>query len=299
MANTVLQFNQKPSLFKAYFNVMTPGRAKYTGIDQMPRLAASWNGAVETPERIRRYREACGFGNDGILPLLYPHVFTSAMHIHILADKRFPVSAFGAVHARNHIIQHKRIPESDSVDLYCYFSGARVIKAGLEIDIVTTVSQDGGIVWESISSYIFRGKRFGEPGEPHKLTEFEELGEPDIKAQWHVPRNMGRRYASITGDYNPIHVSKVLARAFGFKRDIIHGMWVLAKCLAHLDDYAKTGSIRLDVAFKGPVFMESTCYMKGCDLSSGFRFDVFCEDNPRPSLVCRLKPESSDAHLLS
>ncbi|HOH28409.1 MAG TPA: MaoC/PaaZ C-terminal domain-containing protein [Candidatus Hydrogenedentes bacterium] len=287
--STTLEFKGKPSLLGAYVNIFTPGRTKYAGIEKLPRTEAFWNGARETPEKIQSYREACGFGNDGKLPILYPHVFTSAMHIHALATKSFPLSALGAVHSRNHILQRRPISETEPVDLKCSFGEARVLKAGLEVDVVTRVLAAGECVWESISSYLFRGKHYGETGEPHPSGIFEELGKPTIEAQWHVPPDMGRRYARITGDYNPIHISRILAKAFGFKRDIIHGMWSLAKCLAHLQDLNYEQGLRLDVAFKGPVFMDSDSFMKGHEIAGGYRFDLYCGKNPRPSIVAAIR----------
>lgn len=298
MAKT-LEFQEKPSLLSAYGSIFTPGRAKYAGLDQLPRTEARWSSASEMPEKIQAYREACGFGNEGKLPLLYPHVFTSAMHIHMIADKEFPLSALGAVHARNHIVQRRQIAENEKVDLLCAFGDARILKAGLEVDVITKVIASGVCVWESISSYLFRGGKFGQTGEAPPLAAFDDLGDPTIKAQWHVPPDMGRRYARITGDYNPIHVSKLLAKAFGFKRDIIHGMWALAKCLAHLQDLGYDNSMRLDVAFKGPVFMDSDCFMKGHEIAGGYRFDLYCGKNPRPSIVGKVHTVDESASLFS
>lgn len=294
---TVLEYKEKPSLFSAYVNVFTPGRAKYAGLDKLPQLEAAWAGAQESPEKIQAYREACGLGNDGMLPLLYPHILTSAMHIHMISDKRFPVSALGAVHARNHIVQRRQIRESERVDLRCALSDARVLKSGLEIDITTQVMSENVCIWESISSYLFLGKKFGEAVPAHSLADFEELKEPTLKAEWHVPADMGRRYAKITGDYNPIHVSKILAKAFGFKRDIIHGMWSLAKCLAHLQDLSYEMPLRLDVSFKGPVFMDSNCFLKAHEIESGYRLDLHCGSNPKPSIVCKVHSVDENATL--
>ncbi len=295
----VLEFKEKPSLFGAYVNIFTPGRKKYAGLDSLPKMEARWSGATETPEKIQAYREACGFGNDGALPILYPHILTSAMHIHMLADKRFPASALGAVHTRNHIVQRRPIQETEALDLHCCFSNTRILKAGLEVDVTTTVSTGGACVWESVSSYLFRGRKFGEPGEPHPWSALDELGAPTIEAGWHVPPNMGRRYAKITGDYNPIHVSRFLAKAFGFPRDIIHGMWSLGRCLNHLHDFSYDSPTRLDVAFKGPVFMDSDTTMKAHEIDNGFRLDLYCQDNPRPSIVAAIKHVSESETLIS
>lgn len=294
----ILEFKEKPSLFGAYVNIFTPGRAKYAGVENLPPLQSHWLNATESPAKIQAYREACGLDNDGKLPLLYPHILTSAMHIHMLADKRFPASALGAVHARNHIVQHRPIIETESVDLHCYFNGARVLKAGLEVDIATTVSSNNEHLWESISSYLFLGRKFGDIGPAHSWSTFEELGTPSQEADWSVPADMGRRYAKITGDYNPIHVSKLLAKIFGFKRDLIHGMWSLARCLAHLPLAELEGAVRLDVAFKGPVYMQSKVNMKAEPIASGHRFDLFCQGNDRPCICAKIQSASSDATLV-
>jgi acyl dehydratase len=51
-----------------------------------------------------------------------------------------------------------------------------------------------------------------------------------------VDADVGRRYAQVSGDYNPIHLHPLSARLFGFKRPIAHGWWLLARSLAELDD---------------------------------------------------------------
>jgi hypothetical protein len=294
----VLDFSGKPSLFSAYLNIFSPGRSKYKGLDSIPQLEARWANAKDTPEKIQAYREVCGFANDGHLPILYPHVLTSAMHINMLADKRFPVSALGAVHARTHILQRRPIAESETVDLCCRFSDKRVLKAGLEVDITTIVLAGGEPIWESVNAYLFRGKKFGAVGDPHPWTQFDEASPPTIESTWHVPSNMGKRYAKITGDYNPIHVSRILAKAFGFKRDIIHGFWSLGRGLSLLPDFAYDAPSRLDAAFKGPIFMDSDTALKAHETDEGgFRFDMFCGKNPRPCITGTLRHIPADAAL--
>ena len=49
------------------------------------------------------------------------------------------------------------------------------------------------------------------------------------------------------------------AKAFGFKRPIIHGMWSLARSVAELDDDLPEGPVTLDVAFRKPIELPSRC----------------------------------------
>ena len=58
---------------------------------------------------------------------------------------------------------------------------------------------------------------------------------PDAPARgliWRLPADLGRRYASVSGDRNPIHLYGVTAKAFGFPRQIAHGMWSKARSIA-------------------------------------------------------------------
>lgn len=295
----ILDFKEKPSLFSAYFNVFTPGRSKYAGLDSIPKLEGRWANAKDDSGKIQEYREVSGFANDGHLPILYPHVLTSAMHINMIADKRFPASALGAVHMRTHIVQQRPIGENEAVDLYCHITDARILKAGLEVDITTKVSSGDETIWQSLNAYLFRGRKFGNPGEAHPWATFDEPSPPTIEADWRVPANMGKRYAKITGDYNPIHVSRLLAKLFGFKRDIIHGFWSLGRCLNHLPDFAYDNPVRLDAAFKGPIFMDSNTAMKAHEIEKGgYRFDLFCGKNPRPCITGTLRNVSPGTTLI-
>ena len=56
-----------------------------------------------------------------------------------------------------------------------------------------------------------------------------------------APRDIGRRYGRVTGDLNPIHLSALSARLFGFRRAIAHGMWTKARALAALMPRASVG----------------------------------------------------------
>ena len=74
-----------------------------------------------------------------------------------------------------------------------------------------------------------------------------------------VPAGTGRRYARVSGDYNPHHLSNVTARITGFKQAMVHGMWSLARTLACLEEITPLAPpFSVDAAFKLPVFMPAT-----------------------------------------
>lgn len=216
-------------------------------------------------------------------PLLYPHALLGSAHLLIISHAQFPLGALGLLHLRNHVIRYRTMEVDAPWDLKCELSRQRNVEKGLEFDFDSTVTVDGELVWQSISTYLKRGKRTAKVEASPLSDLFPPLAETSSSESFDVPSDIGKQYARVTGDYNPIHVSTLAAKVFGFKRAIAHGMWSVARTLGTLPHIA--GPVRLDVAFKGPMFTGSQAAV-AIDSS---RFDVFCDRNPRPVIVgtCR------------
>ena len=105
--------------------------------------------------------------------------------------------------------------------------------------------------------------------------------------KWHIPKSRGREYAKISGDYNPIHLSPWLAKVFGFQRDIAHGFGVMAQAIDFsnaLADVSDAAAVQVDVVFKGPIFLGSDVTIRQNIEQHPDRYDLYCNDNPRPNL---------------
>lgn len=293
-----LHYDQPPGFAGIYRRLLLGRRNRYAPGTALPVFQGDWKGARADADRIARYCAACGLEDDGHYPLLYPHVLTSAIHIDFISQRQFPLSPMGAVHTRIHVVQHRPIPSGATVDIQCRLAEYRVLKAGIEFDITTTLTLDGQRCWESLSANLIRGKKFGEAVEPPPLAQLPDLEATNGDQGWEVPKDMGWRYAKITGDYNPIHISRIMAKFLGFDRDIIHGMWSGARCLAHVPRLDPAQPVRADLIFKGPVFMESSVTFKSGERDGGHAFDLYCGDNPRPVIRGQLRPAGADAPLV-
>ena len=288
MSTIHVEFNQSPAFMPIYKAALFGKRKKFRAGDAIPEMSSTWNGAKANPEKLAGYRTVCGLEDSTHWPLLYPHVLTSALHLAMMSNTAFPFKLLGAVHARNHCIQHQRIANDAIVDLSCQSVTLRLVKQGAEFDIATRVQVGAALVWEGLSTYLIRGK-YKEFGEQPEWTKLPDLGEEVETATWKVPAGQGRRYAKVCGDYNPIHISKILAKMFGFKRDLIHGMWSAAKSISNCPALPGDAQ-RFDVQFKGPVFMESSVEMKRESTGDAHRFDLYTGKDPRPCLVAKLAP---------
>ena len=92
-----------------------------------------------------------------------------------------------------------------------------------------------------------------EAGEP---AEDEPQALPEA-TRWYADSDIGRRYAKVCGDYNPIHLSAASARLFGFPTAIAHGMWSKAMALAALRGHLPHSGYAFEVDFRKPVRLPS------------------------------------------
>jgi len=286
MAAIQLNFSSKPGVAVPMLKALLLPRKGFNAQVGLPDIQASWSAVCVDQAALQQYANTLGLMLTDDLPLLYPHVLAGAMHMHMLTHKSFPIKLLGALHLKNRIEQIKPIPVTSRFDLNSQLGGFRLVEKGVEFDFDTQVVCDGDIYWRETSTYFMAG-RFGGKENPSSQTSFElsPLEQGQQKSAWFVPADRGKVYAKITGDYNPIHTSKQLAKLFGFKRDIAHGFGVLAQGIEQLVG-GVDGPAALDVIFKGPVFLESDVKL----LASGNaqRFDIYCADNDRPSICAAL-----------
>ena len=292
-----LEFHQAPGIASAMVKALFLRRKGFNAKIGMPEINASWFGAQADQGALKEYCETLDIKMTATLPVLYPHVMAGGMHMHMLTHKVFPIGLLGAVHLKNTITQHKAIAISDKMDIHAHMGGFRLTAKGVEFDFTTQVKIADEVVWEELSIYFMAGK-FGGKENPSTETSFElaSLDKMSDIASWSVPKNRGKKYASISGDYNPIHTSKYLAKLFGFKRDIAHGFGILAQAVNQSELVNKThisaGKCQVDVIFKGPLYLESDASLKQAadaeDTSKNQRFDLFSGSNPKPSICASL-----------
>lgn len=287
-----------PSLGVMYLkSLMAFGKPGLSKGKQLPQLSARWVSARVNRVALDGYCRLCGFEDDGHLPLLYPYVLTAPLQFSLMCSRAFPLRAMGMVHVRNNVLQHRCIRSDEAMDVECRIGASRVANKGLEFDLSTSVMVASECVWECISTYLCRGK-FGEVEEAAPSSKLPELETVTREASWWVPKDMGRRYARVTGDYNFIHISNLLAKAFGFPRAVVHGMWSAARSISQISCSSFSHPIQYVTLFKGPVFLGSNCSMKLHSDGASHRFDVYCGDNPRPCVSGCLKQVEAGSALL-
>lgn len=236
--------------------------------DALPKLEAKVGQFIVDSRHVQRYRDVCGFTSDRIPPT-YLFVIAFPLFIRLMLDNNFPLRAMGQVHLRNQISVHRPIPVDSPLSLCASVGSADLTSRGLEWNIDTLVKAEEQVIWSSQSTFLHRCKTQVEP------QSFSIAKPSEESQQWSFAADMGRRYAWISGDFNPIHLTDVSAKMLGFKRAIAHGMWSKARCLAALDSVIPDAGYSVEVNFRKPLFLPSTVKFHSQYANDKHHFSLF------------------------
>jgi hypothetical protein len=244
-----------PRLGPRYAAALLPGRGRAR---TLPERQLTLTGHRVDPTALADYARVCGFAVDGYLPVTYPQVLSFALQVRLMSSGDFPLRLPGLVHLRQRMSQHQPIAADEPLHVTVHAERLRQHPRGAQVDLVTDVAVDGEPVWAGRSTYLARGAKApdpeagdADPVEPPVITG------PHPDARWRLPSDLGRRYARVSGDVNPIHLHPLPAKAFGFPGAIAHGMWTVARCIAALQGRLPA-SHTVDAVFRKPLVLPAT-----------------------------------------
>ena len=231
------RFERLPSAFR-YFPRAVFGRAARscrTG-RSCPRLEGRVVTVRANRRHLARYRDVCGFADDGCLPITYPHVLAMPLQFAILTHPRFVVRLMGLVHIANDIQQSRPLPDPGRFELRSWIEGHRDVDRGHEFDLYHVGRGRAGdrLAREVDPARTARRRAASRPSRGARQAlryEMPPEGSQPETGDIAVPRAMGRRYGWLSGDLNPIHLGDRGAKLFGFERAVAHGMWSMARSL--------------------------------------------------------------------
>lgn len=203
--------------------------------------------------RLAAYDRVCGFPLRDQLPATYPHILAFPLHLRLMTDPAFPFPALGLVHIQNAIVQRRPITADEVLSLRVWATPLQPHPRGSLFTLRSEARSGGELIWEETSTILRRGEGSGEAGRKDERAE----ADLPVSATWRLPGDLGRRYAGISGDMNPIHIHPLSARLLGFPTAIIHGMWTKARCLAALDPRLPD-RFGVDVSFRKPILLPAT-----------------------------------------
>jgi acyl dehydratase len=241
---------------------------------EVPDLTLSLAEVKTDRGRLADYDRVCGFTLREALPPTYIHMLAFPLHLALMTDGRFPFPAIGLVHIANRIVQHRPVGAGELLGLRVWADPLEYHPRGQQFTIRTEARAGDELVWEEQSTNLRRGPSGDPPpdGAPDD-TRAPSAEDLPASATWRLPGDLGRRYGSVSGDLNPIHVHPLSARLFGFPTAIAHGMWTKARALAALESELP-GAFTAEVAFKRPILLPATVQFAERASGQRIRFGV-------------------------
>ncbi|MFL6143835.1 MAG: MaoC/PaaZ C-terminal domain-containing protein [Labedaea sp.] len=273
---TVHELSTAPNLLALYGKAVLSGFTRRGG--DLPATGYEQPVVPVDVAHLAGYDRICGFRLTDELPVTYPHVLSFPLQIKLMTDPGFPFPLVGSVHLANRITQYRPLRVSDRFGLRVRVADLRPHPKGRQFDVVSEAVAGGEVVWRDVSTYLRRGGGSG-PRE-----EREPAAPPAPTAIWRVPGDIGRRYAEVSGDRNPIHLHPLTAKLFGFPRAIAHGMWTKARCLAALEGRLPD-AYTVDVGFKLPVLLPARVGFAARETEAGWEFHLFDVRTGKPHLA--------------
>ena len=283
-----MTFTSPPSLWLAYPKMFLAQRpALVPEGREVPQIEARIEKLRPRRDHLESYRRVCGFSADGKLPISYPHVMTMPLNVAILTSDAFPVRLMGLVHVRNDIESRRPVFEDEALDVHCHLAGHRETDRGQEFDLITEATIAGDRVWSETSTFLARRRApRGPEGRkaPGKATS-DQTPAAVSTSSWHADADIGRRYAAVSGDFNPIHLTDITARLFGFDRAIAHGMWSLARTAAELEPRISADAVRLSAGFKLPILLPAWLNLHSWETRNGLGFSLKDAQGEKPHVA--------------
>lgn len=279
-----LEFATLPGVGGQFARAVAVGRRRPGPLpDRVARVADH----RQDPDRLADYAQVCGFALRDAVPATWLHVQTFPLQAALMARADFPFGLAGLVHASNVMTLHRPVRATDRLELDVRASGVRPHRRGTLFDLHGEVRTGGVLAWSGVSTYLAVG--VGPADGPAEMTDAAEpatelaaeAGEPT--QQWRLPADLGRRYARVSGDVNPIHLWPLSARPFGFKRPIIHGMWTHARALAALGGRLPA-AYAVSVRFTRPILLPARVGFAARSRGSQFALAVL-DRSGRPALT--------------
>lgn len=160
------------------------------------------------------------------------------------------------------------------------------VKRGLEYDLEVRIeSRTGGTIFRQVFTMLQFVRHNEVPTKPSSGSE--DTKETNGSITLKLPLSSPSEWAALCKDYNPIHISSLAAKAFGFPSKIAHGNHVAALAIAAMPEDlefmpSNERPTWFEVSFRRPVVVPAELEVSISKPSpSEFRFSV-----ARKSKVC-------------
>jgi acyl dehydratase len=273
----------------------------------LPTLAYTAPTRADDGSRLTSFQRLVGTPATDTLPAGFVHVLAFPLTVALMARADFPLPVLGMVHVGNRVVQARPLRLGEALTVRAWARDLRPHRRGTQVDLVTEVGAVGeAAVWRGVSTHLARGVRL--PDEEPAGPKVEEPAGPKVEepdgggvarghaathgratARWDLPGDVGRRYATVSGDCNPLHLTVLTARALGYRRAIAHGMYLASRALAAVDP-GQGPAFAWDVEFGAPTLLPGRVDVSVVPVPDGWAYEAWTPGSGRHHLTGRVCP---------
>lgn len=269
-----------PSLVISLSKLLITQRRRLQAFEEFEKLQFSMKNVKVDLSHLHNYQKLCSIEKSNQLPVLYPHIMAAKLHMYLFSDKRFPINLLGAIHKYNVIECKDSLSANDLYEIQVEITNEKYFSKGVEFDVETKLLLDNKVVWKEVSTYL--KKQHFDINLIVENSFIKPCNEVSKLNQWYIPSSFAKKYAILSSDFNPIHISKLMAKFFGFESFMAHGMSTAAQSLAKINNEFLHKKIK--IYFKGPCILNKEVSLHQ-DLHDKNRYDLICQGNDRP-VIC-------------
>ena len=203
---------------------------------------------------VRRYQAAFGFDGEAV-PITFLYLLAQRAQLAAMLDRPTPFKITGLIHVENTLVMHDPIDPARPLAITTKVAMQPPAANGAIHCLLETQAFDGErLAFVCSSDYLVKrgSKATGGKSPPAETPAGKPLG------QWTLARDAGRRYAALSGDWNPIHLWPWSARLMGMRTPIIHGAHTMAQACALLEKDAGRRVSSIRCRFRSPVPLGAT-----------------------------------------
>lgn len=277
-----IEVTETPSLAATFFRALGTGAKRPGLVKTLPPAELVLPRVQLNAQHIGQYSALCGFHVGQGVPLIYPQLLTFPLVTAYMCSDACPWPAMGTVHLANTIEQHKPLFADDVVRVEMGTGSLFAHEKGQGFTLDLRILRGDELVWSATQSLLRVGVK--ETSGAGYTSQIQVDAPLSCQTEFSAAADIGRRYGAVSGDRNPIHMSALSARLFGFKRAIAHGMWTNARALSCLLPAKPVEQARLAVEFKTPLYLPGRASLWSARSSNGALFEVRDAKGQRPHL---------------
>ena len=286
---TSLHFTRRPSPLATLWHVLR-GVSFSFDENEFGTIEALWPKAALDQTHLDKYQAICSVPARDTFPAFYHMTRIFSLIMRVLGHGNAPLTVFRTLNTEEAVYIQRPLKITEKPDIKCELARYRYVKNGLEVDIIGRVMVGHETLFKTVKTFLYRGKFNGRATPKRSLQKLENGSEV---ARWKFPGNVGFRFGLISGDTNAIHYLPRYARLQGFEGAFAQPILVMETCLQKIEAADLLNlhacSHEMKIHYKGPVYYEKENRLIYCESTSGHRFDIFCGDNTRPSIMFEIK----------